>query len=862
MKNKIWISKGILGLLWVLVAVCVATMAVVATFAPTGGLNIMAGLRTCLSMILQTTFTKMVLIIVLAIIFLAVAYLMVKLLGNGKATERQVVLFWCFILFISIIFIYGDFLLGRKFFIFNDLGADTFNQYYPLYINLAQRIREGSFSLWNWSTGLGASTVVNALLLLDPSGLFVVLLGAILGVGTIKYLVLVAQVLKIFVAFFLCRYFVKLFGYSEKICSMAGYLYALSGYLILWGQHYLLGMNSITILLILIAVEKFVRKRDVRSGVLMSVVIAFSMMWSYYASYMSLFFAAIYFFIRIFGPGSFSNIKERIAIILRCAFYVIDGILISCIVVLPSFVFLSNVSSRLGDDRGLMERVVKPFATFVGRGNFGRALVRMISNNTLYVNMPTEDYLSNYYEMPNLVFTAFAFFVVVQYIIMVFKKCKTNSQRMYSVVKIALALILLFSNGMWNAFNTFTVVTFRGTFVLFPIMALMFAETWQYCIEEKRISYVGVLLGTVLSFVVLRMGTKWANEETINNYWFYVAVFMIAFVAANIARFVDSMKKQCVVLFMLLLVVTSTFEGFCTNNICRTPVLEDTLTYNGGMVDNNTTRALERISEEDKGVYRIYKTYTDWGALGDGFMDRYSTFTTYNSVINSRIEEYYWKTYNGMHTAGAIYGMHGGIIDDEQNQASMAIINIKYILSKTELSYEWCSLLDRVGDVFIYRNEKADSIVSGYQKSQSKSNFEAATPEEKIDILNNCIIVDDDTYEKANESNAEFDIGVIEQVSERYLRGTVETSNQGFLLISVPDEIGWEVYIDGKKQNTFNADYGFLGVDISKGKHKIEVKYSIPAFAAGCGVCLLGVLLMLLNIIVQYRKRSSDAREI
>ena len=186
---------------------------------------------------------------------------------------------------ITIAYVFHDFIWGEKLFLYMDIGSDTIQQYYPYYMNCVRRISEGSFSIWNWDYGLGTSLINNISQTLDPFGLFVILGGVVFGIGKVKRLLVVAQILKIILSALLCRYFLKLFHVSERAACIGGYLYAFNGYLMLWGQHYLLGTICIYLLLILIFLEKLIQEFKVRYVMGLGISVAASIIYSYYNTY-------------------------------------------------------------------------------------------------------------------------------------------------------------------------------------------------------------------------------------------------------------------------------------------------------------------------------------------------------------------------------------------------------------------------------------------------------------------------------------------------------------------------------------------------------------------------------------------------
>ena len=108
---------------------------------------------------------------------------------------------------------------------------------------------------------------------------------------------------------------------------------------------------------------------------------------------------------------------------------------------------------------------------------------------------------------------------------------------------------------------------------------------------------------------------------------------------------------------------------------------------------------------------------------------------------------------------------------------------------------------------------------------------------DKIEILT----VDFNDYEndvnKLNQSN----FSIIDY-HNNYLLGTVDASSAGVLQFSTNYSEGWKVYVDGKEVETFPSNKYFLGIDIAKGIHQVELIYETPGIKTGCYISIVGVI--------------------
>lgn len=277
---------------------------------------------------------------------------------------------------------FHDYIFGDRLFIFADIGSDTIQQYYPYYMNCVRRIQEGTFGIWNWDYGLGTSLMNNISQTLDPFGLFVILGGVIGGISKVRRLLVVAQILKIVLSALLCRYFLKMFHVSEKAACVGGYLYAFNGYLMLWGQHYLLGTICVYQIIILIFLEKLLREVKVKYIAGLGVAVAASTLYSYYNTYMALAFAAIYCVLRLINPELDWQWKDRLKRAATVFGTIICGVFMDAVTLLPAASYLTSSSTRLDSSESAITKFLSGlFSTYTMDANI-ETTGRLISNNT------------------------------------------------------------------------------------------------------------------------------------------------------------------------------------------------------------------------------------------------------------------------------------------------------------------------------------------------------------------------------------------------------------------------------------------------------------------------------------------------
>lgn len=135
--------------------------------------------------------------------------------------------------------------------------------------------------------------------------------------------------------------------------------------------------------------------------------------------------------------------------------------------------------------------------------------------------------------------------------------------------------------------------------------------------------------------------------------------------------------------------------------------------------------------------------------------------------------------------------------------------------------------------------------------------------------------LDSETFDAGIEklkSNGTLDV---ENVSDTEIKGNVTSAMDGIMYTSIPYEKGWSVYVDGEKQeavqvcsNTYTDSEGnkthkgsMLGIELKKGNHTVELKYSPEGFIPGVIISIV-CLAAFVFIIFYNRKRMKNSKTV
>ena len=111
-------------------------------------------------------------------------------------------------------------------------------------------------------------------------------------------------------------------------------------------------------------------------------------------------------------------------------------------------------------------------------------------------------------------------------------------------------------------------------------------------------------------------------------------------------------------------------------------------------------------------------------------------------------------------------------------------------------------------------------------------------------------------YDKLKEQRWETD-----KVTSTSLAGNIHVNQSGLMYTSIPYDEGWEITVDGEKIEPEKIANAFIGIPLSEGEHRIEMKYCPEGFVIGLILtCGAGILFVLLYIIEKGKRPEPKKR--
>jgi uncharacterized membrane protein YfhO len=89
--------------------------------------------------------------------------------------------------------------------------------------------------------------------------------------------------------------------------------------------------------------------------------------------------------------------------------------------------------------------------------------------------------------------------------------------------------------------------------------------------------------------------------------------------------------------------------------------------------------------------------------------------------------------------------------------------------------------------------------------------------------------------------------------SDTKVEGEIDVTQEGRLILSIPAEDGWTLYVDGEETPIEAFSDALISVHLAKGHHKIRLSYQTPYLTVGAAISIGSVLCFLLLILLRRR---------
>ncbi len=873
--------------------------------------------------------------------------------------------------------VFHSFLIGNETIAFYDAGSDTKDQYLMWYNGIVNALRDGSFSTWDFSNGFGVNTMGYPLtdLFLIP----VYILGVLFGPEHLASYMIYTQIAKIFLSATACYFFLSEFSFTERAKLPAAFMYAFNGYLTVWGQHYGLGMAVVMLPLVLMYIERTLRKRRFSIG--LCVVCAVTLLGGFYQGYMCMLGCGLYTCMRILMWEG-ERIAQRLRTLFLIAGNMLLGVLMAAFRIFASAAAQLGSSARLSSDLSVWQRI------FGGRLLWGSAELKAVLygffSSNIYGN--GEDvYLGprNYYEDAQLFFSTLFIILAFQYLMTIHRQDSSKKRKILQYVSAVLTLSLVLVRGTSVPFNGFYGPFFRHTFLMMPLFAFVAAIALDQ-ILQKKVSMAALGVSALLIVAIYMKAYRiFPDGVFYRNNAMALCMTGVAMIVLIWLFWKGKLEDGLCYILLTAMLMANVASDTNFDYSPRVTLAKNHPTYYAETYHSDTNEALAWLESYDDSFYRVEKDYFSASSCLDSQAQDYRGISAYNSNQNANIKEMVNQLFPMMRNEND--ENHMQFANDVWDNVLASLSGVKYVLSKSaDFNVPGYTLLNQIGEVYIYQNENTESIATFFDKTITRETFEEQKSELNTRaLLTDVLIVEDEDaftidnsqikgYEKkvisdilsegkpaeeytyrtetdqgaftcrflldqdkisgyqtvnmelrlevsartevkvkingqyehtfvANAINREFclplpsdaqevtlevtepstditlsgvtfygyeqeqsfskgaQITIDAPVKDHRLSGQISASTDGVVMLAVPFEEGWSVYLNGEKQELMTGDYGFISFAVAAGEYELTAVFEAPYLKAGVAVSAASLALFLLLIWMTLKKNKKQS---
>lgn len=741
--------------------------------------------------------------------------------------------------------------IGDGFFIVRE---DFNEQQIPFTVGLHQALLDGGLGGWNWSQGLGNSTLQGYsfyelgspffwITMLFPAKAFPYICGWIF---ILKYVV--AGVL----AFIWLRRFVK----NEDWAIVAAVIYAFSGYSTLNLMYYHFHDVVALFPLLLIGLEIMLEKGDFR---LFTFAVALNCFLNYFFFIGEVVFLVIYFLFRYFSRDSYDlgrpSVKETggpfVKLVAKCMGCGVLGVAMAAVLFVPSVMYIST--NRRAESTQLLSDLFWSW----------RELLYVLKGFI----MPAESMPDLSCVFPSKFHSAAAYlpFVGIVFVIAYIIKKRDWLSRIMLVLITASFLPII-----GNVFYLYKDNQMRWLYMLVLMMALascrVLESIEEYGVKPVRIGAIinGALL--LIFFVLIEFVCKDDEGQSLlysqKHFVFYMAAAVLTLIAVCIlvelrAKLFAGPRfyRGVLVMTSLCAVVTT----FMTLHVYRANG-RDVDAY-GGEYD----MACQVELTDDQYRFNTASNVDTMVSYTSGF----SLFTSTDVVSIKEFEDlfdYYGATYAlNKNTYPGLAQLLGG----------------KWLLSLEPYGNLVATYETRSNTYYLIENE-ACPIGYGVTSYIRESELRSLPVESRAIALLQAVCVADDvdastltglTEKKAADITTTDETGGTDnlvasltatnkaaKVDNFAKDGHGMTFTTGYeddtwVYLSVPYDMGWSATIDGEEAEIVYTG-GMMMINVPAGEHSVEFSYVTPYYQLGLTISLVGIVIFVVACIWYGRRKK------
>ena len=773
--------------------------------------------------------------------------------------------------FMLMIIIFHDFILGNSYYLFKDIGSDTINAVYPQLVLFAKYIRLEGFPLWSFAQGMGQNIMPS---FGDPFNLIVIFGGA----DNAAYTMIIMELVKM--ALIACLFYVFL-GYwnLSAFARITGtLLYTFSGFIIVGGSWMVFTTEAVYFTLLLLAFEKMF---SANSWYLFPFSIALIAVNQPFDLFILVLFIILYFLFRFFSSQDYSW-KKFFVLSIKLISLSLLGLLISSFFLISNIMLLLDAPRVSGNSSFFSKLMSFPLFGTEGIIHNVTAVFRFFGNDLLGNGSNFKGWY-NYLEAPMTYIGLLPLLLFPQ----VFLSLPKREKYTYGLFFLVFFLPFVFPFFRY-AFWAFAGDYYRIFSLFISLVLLLFTLRFLSDMARLKKANLPLLAGTFILLLFLLFYPYPNIDQVLNTGLRAFTVFML-FIYAILVVFI-SYSKNREIGFMLLLFAVFIEIGWVNLKTVsdRDSIIKTEWIQKAGYNDYSN-EAVSFLKDRDKGFFRVNKDYSSGPAIHTSFNDAkiqdfYGTLSyfSFNQKYYIRFLEEAGVIKKGEETetrwAG---GFRGSFLLQRFG-------SVKYTLTKqppSNFKQFGFDSIGKTGDVNILQNLLCLPLGFTYSRYIPLSEFRKLPKQQKEFMLFKAFVAEEpvmpgclrfkslaarDSSVAYTWENLKSDINVLRKdtlqfdaFSNNHIKAKIGLNEPKLLFFSIPYDKGWHAAIDGKSSELVLCNLGFTGLLVPSGQHQIEMNFLPVYFYQSLWLSLGGLLIyFFLILFISYtRKKSRNIKE-
>ena len=669
-------------------------------------------------------------------------------------------------------------------------------------------LKEGSY-LWTWFNDLGSDFIgtFSFYNLFSPFNVFTYLFPA----RWYPYLCSFLTIVKFGVGGLTSYLFLKRYVKNKKLVLLGSLLYSFSGFQFTnMLFHY---YDSVVLFpLLLYALDNLIYDNKKGYFALTVSLLAFTNWFMFIGEVV---FVVIYYIVKVICKSYVFDLKKFFNILLEGVL----GTLLASVVLVPSLFFtISN--PRISNSFTLSSSL--KYSSLINYIEIFRAFFFPSEVMTPRAYLDTANYASVDLYLPFV-----GSVLAISYSIS--KKKSWISILMFTCIFFMLVPIL---NSSFFLFTT----SYYARWFYMPTLVLALLSI--KCIEEN----ISIKSGTIISFLSLGvmilsyfvLKYRYPEVEYIHDIKYLI--MMISFMIINLVILILIYKSKNKLKYLFIFIIL--FVGIWSNySIYKYRC--NSLEYNKRYY--NYIHSYKEIKFDD-----LVRTNSFTGCFSNqGIIFKNGNLLSFNTNMEGSAFEFY----NSVDYQRLV--STSNLVDSPLNQ----FLSVKYFISCTDEEKDDYKLYKDTKNYKIYLNDNYKEMGFVFNKYISNKEFLEKSTEEKYNIINSMIILDDEQITKYKDyynGDVKVNSNKFKFINNGFI-SDIDVSKDTLVLYSVPYDKGWKAFNNGREVEIEKVDNGMMAIKINKGMNNVKFTYYPRGLKLGLWLSIVSYIGLLIYCIKSKR---------